>query len=604
VYDLSVTVTDTRFDAELVATDTVDDALSYTSGNQTQIATAQILDRSGSMDEIMPQAKESARIFVELSSDEDYVSIVSYAADSRIDRSLVQLAGGRSAVLQTVSALSPDGNTNIGDALQDGKAQLNNAPPGTKRATILLTDGKHNTGPSKDWILDEVVPQYNSNDYCLYTIGFTDDADAQFLRAIAEKTDCGFYRSAGTEASETELRAVYEDMLDDVSKDSLLQRDRGTLESGETVNHTVRIDETVSQATVNVRLNGTELTTGGSATTGTAPGVGAVAGSPDDTVPVQLYTPTGTPVDLDADNVQRSLVRDTVIYRITDPAPGQWRYEITNPESRAVEYSGELVGDARARLDVATTADIYYTGSTAQLRAALVGPGGGISGADIRANVTMPDGNQTTVSLREQSSGFYVGSAVSDDAGNYTAVITARGNNLSRTTTAHWTVTEAPTLSLQRADPARIAQGTDGAVSVTLDRPVNATGSLRLQLSASAFVAANGSTTLSPTAIEPAETTVLSGDSTTVDVRVSVPDDATLGQYEGTLRVLTSDGGVIDRPVTLSVQDPPPQQNGDQQSSGRADDSDQSSGGGFPAAMLGGVVLLITFAAAAVWWNR
>lgn len=463
-YDLTVAFDDLGGDSRA-------NAITYSEGERTQIASALTIDVSGSMSGILDEAKEGAITFVQRADDTDHVSVVAYETDARIEHPLVELAAGRESVVGAIEGLSPGDSTNIGDAMADGLTTLEDAPEGSIQTGVLLTDGKRTAGPSKDEILNDVVPQYNDRGVCLYTIGFTENADEAFMQELAAAADCGDYRFAGEEGEvdsiQDTLQAVFSDIEGDVGDAETFERDSGTLESGASYGGEAGIDDSVAQATVQIRIEGAEFS--GSAASASGGDLHATGVDPTVTGDVSLRRPDGVEVDGTSPLVEVSAVGDSLIYRIEDPVPGEWSYSLTNPRSEPSEYAVDITGDAQATLSVRTTGDTYYTGGETELVASLIGPNARIDGATVEATVEAPDGSMRTVDFTERSPGVYRGTVPADAAGSYTATVRAERGSLSREKTHSWTVQATPPVSIDQQVRPTIVQGSTGTFSLLVD---------------------------------------------------------------------------------------------------------------------------------------
>jgi len=463
-YDLSVAFDDLGDDSRA-------NAITYSEGERTQIAAALTLDVSGSMSGILEEAKEGATTFVQRASDTDHVSVVAYETNSRIEHPLVELASGRESVVGAIEGLSPGDSTNIGDAMTDGLTTLEDAPEGSIQASVLLTDGRRTAGPTEDEILNDIVSQYNERGVCLYTIGFTDEADEAFMQELAAAADCGDYRFAGEEGEadsiQDTLQAVFSDIEGDVGDAETFRRDSGTLDPGASYGSEAGIDDSVAQATVQIRIEGAEFS--GSVAGASGSDFHATGVDPTVTEEVSLRRPDGIEVDGSSPLVEVSAVGDSLIYRIEDPVPGEWTYSLTNPRSQPSEFAVDITGDAQATLSIRTTGDTYYVGDETELVASLIGPDARIDSATIEATVEAPDGSTQTVDLTERSPGVYRASVPAEMAGSYTATVRAERGSLSREQTHSWTVQATPPVSIDQQLRPTIVQGDTGTFDLLVD---------------------------------------------------------------------------------------------------------------------------------------
>jgi hypothetical protein len=527
------------------------DAITYSSGELTQTATSLQIDRSGSMSGIMDEAREGAVTFVEQAKDQDYVSVVSYADFSNIDQDLVRLEGERQNVTDVIRSLSSGGSTNIGDAMTDGLSTLDTAPEGSVQAGVLMTDGQRNEGPSESQILNSIVPQYNSQNVCLYTIGFTDGADEAFLREVAEASDCGYYEFAGEEGEvgsiQNTLQSVFKDIEGDIAGSDTLHSRTGQIDANSSLSETFKVDDTVFQATVNIRVSGADLSSSGDGAGSIQ--VSGVDASNIDTV--TLTTPNGTEVDENTSGVNVSIVGDSVIYRIDSPSSGDWGYEIQNTQSQSTEYTADVTGASQTSLDVGTAGGTYYVGDEVGISATLLGTNGGISGADVEAVVTRPDGTTATVTLEEGSNGVYTGSVSVADVGEYTAEVTAETGSVSRVSDHSWTVEATAPISVTQTEPPRVTQGNTKTFGVVVEPDVSTDETVTLEASRMQVVGGGGASLRADVSRRSLN---LSRGAQTVNVTVNAPKSAPAREYAGTVRVFRQDGTVVTEEVTLDVE--------------------------------------------------
>jgi len=574
-YDLDIEFVDQRFSVELTDDDSQADAVRYSEGKTTQVAGSLQIDRSGSMRGIMDEARTGARAFVTEASEDDYISLVSYSSNSRTDYELRQMTSSNEDDLRTeIDGLSPGGSTNIGDAVSDGFVTLEDGPDGAEKAGIHMTDGRRNTGPSESKILNEIVPRYNRNDICLYTIGFGSGADEQFMRDVAEAADCGSYRFAAEsgEAGEAEstLQEVFADIASDVADDSLVYEESGTVI--DTVQRRFRLDDSVAEASLSIQFSGAEPTGaaslqgpvhyGGSPGPYTSSSVYHSGGPPamsttttDGDLQVTLYDPQGNEVDPESDpDVERTVVGDTVTYQIDDPDSGEWSYAIESTHDEEVDYDAEVAAAARTTMDVSTDADTYYAGGQTDLTATVLGPDGPIEGATVRADVEGPSSTRT-VTFAETSPGVYTAAVPVENASEeYTATVTATKGDVSRTGSTTWAVEPDPSISVEQSRTPTVEPGENETFDVVVTRESGGTEE-SVTVDVTALTTAGGTAAIPDSAVD-LETQVVdlgSGGSETVEVAVTVPEDATAAGYEGLVQVFREDGSAVTGGARVTV---------------------------------------------------
>lgn len=181
---------------------------------------ALVMDISGSMGDRwkggikLESAKNAARRYIDLLEQEitatqssHRVAIVGFSSTAR---TLVNLTRDYSRARSTVLSLGPQDDTNIGAGIKNALAELTTSSQNTeaKRFIILMSDGKHNTGMSRQEIFSGPVTTARQQNICIHTVGFGDrgDIDEELLKRIAQRSGCGEYSYA---SSGFDLKSVY-----------------------------------------------------------------------------------------------------------------------------------------------------------------------------------------------------------------------------------------------------------------------------------------------------------------------------------------------------------------------------------------------------------
>jgi subtilisin family serine protease len=481
-YNLTVEFTDTKLNASHTAT--LDDAnVTYTSGGTAtgRTATSLIVDDSGSMSgRKIKDAKDAGREYVKTVDDSAAVGVARFASGASAAHPMVIVANNESSLETAIRGLNAGGSTNIGGGMQVGRSLLSNAPGNATKAAILLSDGNQNTGPNPQ----QVAKNYNNSDIPVYTIALGGGADDATLRSIAQTTGGTFYQTLDSST----LGNIYNDIRTTVSQSSTFHTASGTLTQNNQTTNSFGVGGGVDSTNVRVQL-------GSSASGSTIQAVQADAGvgaqqTQSGKPTVRLQYPNGTTVNYNTTGevtvvnpgIDYVSIGDTVVYQLNDPQQGNWSYTIVNNQSSQLDYSAQVTGSAIASLSTSTDASRYVTGSTATLSTSLVGDTGGVSGATVTANVTLPDGNTTTVLLTEQTAGRYTADIPVTQLGAYQATITARAGSLSRQQQVQWTaVSQSSILSVNQTvsgTTPSARQGGQVSTTVNLSRPTTTTGSI------------------------------------------------------------------------------------------------------------------------------
>lgn len=530
--------------------DTAEDSIVYSETEASQIAASLQIDTSGSMNGIMHEARSGGLAFVEQVGDDSYVSVVPYDGSAWVAHELSQLEDDRDGIRSEIDGLNSGGGTNIYDAMETGLDSLEDAPNGTVKAGVLLTDGRIGDEQQED-VLTETVPEYNDRGICMYTIGFTEDAQEGFLQDVADASDCGFYRFAAesgeADRAEETLKDVLEEMQTDVSGDSTLGEESGTVEGNDTATGNVTIDESVQQATINIEFEGVDLS---SASTQDL----AVATLAADQDHVKLYDPDGTLVTENDSDVEVSVVDDTVIYRIDDPEAGEWSYELENPDGTDREFSATVTGFAQTNLDLVTNAETYYEGGETAVTATLTGQDGPVTDATIDGEVEHPDGTVESVAFTEVDEGVYSASVDVEDSGTYRLDASATTDDLSRSADLQWEVHEGSPVAITSVDGSSIDQGEDATIDVTLERGTEGDTTREVVVGASELRQVDGDGTVEQLTVQNQTVEMGPGETANVTLDVDVPRDAPYGEYNGTVSAYLDDGSVVDDQLEASVE--------------------------------------------------
>ncbi len=128
----------------------------------------------------------------------DYMSLTSFSYTATLDQSLTTSYGPGSAFEAAVSAMVPQGRTNVGHGIQIGRDEIvNNGNPLAYRVLIIVTDGMSNQCPdgsggfescsqsSAEQYARDQATLAAQNGFALYTIGLTDNSGEPLMQEIA-----------------------------------------------------------------------------------------------------------------------------------------------------------------------------------------------------------------------------------------------------------------------------------------------------------------------------------------------------------------------------------------------------------------------------------
>jgi subtilisin-like proprotein convertase family protein len=162
-----------------------------------------IIDHSGSMSDEnkMEQAKTAAKLLINLLPlGKSRVGVIEFSDSVNEIQPIIPLntQADKDSVKARITAITPIGNTAIGDAAQVGLQKiLAPALARSNRVVFLLSDGISNTG------IDplSVIPSYQNAQIPLFTFGFGSDADLPTLQQLALLTGGKFYSSPASLAA-------------------------------------------------------------------------------------------------------------------------------------------------------------------------------------------------------------------------------------------------------------------------------------------------------------------------------------------------------------------------------------------------------------------
>ena len=156
-------------------------------------------------------AKAAANTFLGYLKTNDQSALVSFADTASLDK---QLSNDHGATQTAVDSLTAGGDTNIGDAIVEGIAELSSeerANPQAVKIMILLTDGVANMpngagDPDPELYAKEKAEEAAALGYKIFTIGLGDDVNGTMLQYIADTTQADYY-PAPTSA---QLESIYD----------------------------------------------------------------------------------------------------------------------------------------------------------------------------------------------------------------------------------------------------------------------------------------------------------------------------------------------------------------------------------------------------------
>jgi Mg-chelatase subunit ChlD len=200
-----------------------------------------VLDNSGSMRQNDPlfltrkAITNFASAFAKDETIEGRIGVVLFDGKARLVRGLTTLESGQTDDLlePALAELDYSGQrTNTPVGIERALYEFNqNGREGARRAIILLSDGKIDTGSEQTdveaarWLREDLADESAASEIRIFGVAFTEAADYQLMQALASRTHARYYRAF--EASQ--LSKVVEDVLARVAKENPLHLSLGNV---------------------------------------------------------------------------------------------------------------------------------------------------------------------------------------------------------------------------------------------------------------------------------------------------------------------------------------------------------------------------------------
>jgi Ca-activated chloride channel family protein len=148
------------------------------------LAVALVIDVSGSMQGTpIEHVLRSCEILVDLLGERDQLSIVTFSSHAGVRSGLTVVdAAGKIHLRRALQGIAADGNTNLHGGIEVAAGVLMTAPPGLRRAMVVMSDGRPNVGLSSAPDLAGYVSKLK---LAVSSLGFGLQHDEVVLDAIA-----------------------------------------------------------------------------------------------------------------------------------------------------------------------------------------------------------------------------------------------------------------------------------------------------------------------------------------------------------------------------------------------------------------------------------
>lgn len=220
-----------------------------------------VVDRSGSMSSEgrMTNAKEAAKMFVDLMRPGDKIGVVDFNHNAAVTYPLTEIDPEitvKTAVKNAIDDLYASGWTSIGGGLSLGHQELitkgvnSSGKADPVRIMILLSDGYENGSP----FVADVLPGIISDGITVHALGIGDFADEELLLDIARQSG-GIYRFATSYG----IRYIFNSLLVEVYGENVVKTASGIVPSGATVEESLQVDSTIGSMTFSLIWPGSDL---------------------------------------------------------------------------------------------------------------------------------------------------------------------------------------------------------------------------------------------------------------------------------------------------------------------------------------------------------
>jgi hypothetical protein len=417
------------------------------------LAAALVLDRSGSM--WLPSGLSgrtrmdilhgAAPAFVDLLRADDAVGVVQFDHESNILTPVADAgdvgdpAAGRNVAKDQIATIEPRGFTSIGAGLLQASTALGAVPAfGTRRATVVFTDGYENYPPT---ITDVAAATVSGRVYAI-GLGTPDQLNPGALRRLCDNRD-GFLMLTGSLAANDQFRLTkyFLQILAGVTNAEIVTDPQSAVQPGQIHRIPFILSEAEHSADVILLSPGAEW-------------ISFILETPDG----DLVDPAALPAGM-----QRVVLHNIAYYRFTLPAPvgagahsGTWHALVEIRKDAFKRYLGILGDKDQAEVRTTVAHGVPYNlsvhalsslGMTARLLQNSNEPGARLElrstlteaeipfagTAQVHVDLTDPDGSTRVVPLTQTAPGVFEGGVTATLPGIYPARFLATGTTRAGT---------------------------------------------------------------------------------------------------------------------------------------------------------------------------
>ena len=404
----------------LVQADPDDNILEYAEQNTAamqvarQIDVVLVLDRSGSMNNTVTASNGRSKVELMRESADLFLDMLRVDANDRFagiefndnadllfastTNSLYPITTSRVNSAKTaVDGLSPNGATDIHEALSDAHDLLTAGGNNRPKTIVFLSDGVSTAGQDPT----NILPDLSSDDVKVFSVGFgnngSNDIDVDLLSELADQTDGGFWQYAqnGLSLDKFFVNAVAGAIGDDVIIDPVGELKKGKSTSVDvplssasgTVRFILTTDEDKASKTLNFSLKTPSGLSINSSNATNFDGINYISGGPG----YQVYD-----VELPLEGIAE------------EDQSGDWEMVISNPASTntTIGYTASAIGQTQLHLSLDAAAQASVVQSNQPLIAGLKLHSNGENIAFMDASVTIKGFQKTLAQVVKQATGF------------------------------------------------------------------------------------------------------------------------------------------------------------------------------------------------------
>ena len=175
-----------------------------------------VIDRSGSMDgDKMDKTRLAAKQLVDRLSDEDRLSVISYATDYSVDLALVKVGHvGRAKIRRIIDDLYVGGGTNLSGGLKAGLDEVARVrEKNVVRRVVLMSDGNANQGETDPSYLARVAQRARVRGTTITSLGVGVDFNEDLMTLLAESGGGAYYYARNADAIAAALQAELDGLV-------------------------------------------------------------------------------------------------------------------------------------------------------------------------------------------------------------------------------------------------------------------------------------------------------------------------------------------------------------------------------------------------------